>query len=182
MIYSPVLTKTDFVRRYNLGEFGNHSPTWQTIGEFTDSGYVGLVHIRNRVAGGPTYFDIPEYNVEDAYFALLERSGGSYYFSGMCPTDCTMIQGEVMRTPRGLYLYFSRVKKPMRASLLEGGQHAFGLYAKMLLQHFMDNNSWEWLNLLLDRYPDHVVEFTTLSKCWGTEPGFNSLFWEVRKY
>lgn len=187
---SPVLTKTDFVRRYNAGEFGNRSPSWSTIEEFeschsTPESLTGLYHLRNRVAGGPTRYNVSAKTFKDDFLWMTVEQGvrlRDIYVSEMCPTHLTQIQGEVMRTPEGLYLYYSQIKKPMRDSLKEGGREAKGLRAKMLLEHFMDTNSYEWLNTLLDQYPDHVVEFTTLSKCWGTNPGYNTLFWEVRYY
>jgi len=186
---SPVLTKTDFVQRYNAGEFGNRSPTWNSLQEFE----VGLAkwanndslyHLRNRVAGGPTKYNVSEDHYCSALQWMLDNGvkPQDIYVSEMCPTHLTQIQGEVMRTHEGLYLYYSQIKKPMRDSLREGGREAKGLRAKMLLEYYMDTNSYEWLNTLLDQYSEHVVEFTTLSKCWGTNSGYNTLFWEVRYY
>ena len=64
MEYKPVLNKKDFVKRYALGEFGNAAPTWETISEFLQSGYNrGLIHIRNRVVGGATYYNVESENV-----------------------------------------------------------------------------------------------------------------------
>ena len=60
----PVLTKKDFVRRYARGEFGNASPTWSTYWDWMQSKHwVGqqrqLYHIRNRIAGEKTWYDVP---------------------------------------------------------------------------------------------------------------------------
>ena len=57
-----------------------------------------------------------------------------------------------------------------------------GLSATQILQAKMNDLSWQWLNYLLEEYPDHVVEFSCFSKCWGTVPGYNTVFWEVRRY
>lgn len=190
----PVLSKEDFVRRYEAGEFGNHSPTWNNLKEFAEQGGSSypLVHIRNRVVGGPTWYDIPGERVEKLYSDIcfeVRQDGYAYqkcdpstlYFSAMCPTERTTIQGEVIELSTGeLRLYYSDVKKPMRDSLREGGRNVGNLEALTLLRRFMNPRSYGWLRWLLSAYPYHVVEFTCLDRCWGTEPGHNTLFWEVR--
>lgn len=100
----------------------------------------------------------------------------------MAPTELMLIQGEVQRTTQGLYLTYSRIRKPMRDALAEEQRHLFRLEAKILLYGNLDDNSLDWLNHLLDTYDDHVVEFSTYSKHWGTVPRYNTVFWEVRKY
>jgi hypothetical protein len=70
----------------------------------------------------------------------------------------------------------------MRDALKEESHEAHGLKAKMLLEHYLDAPSYNWLLGLLEWYPDHVVEFSCYGKKWGTVPGFNTIYWEVRKY
>lgn len=183
----PVNNKPDFVRRYKLGEFGNHSPSWDTVTEFLKSGYSGgLVHLRNRVAGGPTWYDVQPGDVHLMSNMIVSRSLARFedlYVSAMAPTSLTTFQGEVMENSIGqLSLYYSTVPEPMRASLLAGGKQVAGLHATMLLRHYLNSRSYSWLQWLLDAYPRHVVELSCYSKCWGTEPGFNTVFWEVRNY
>lgn len=182
MIPDPVLTKADFVRRYFNNEFGNRAPTWNTLKEFLASGYTGLVHIRNRVAGAPTWYDVPARDVVKKTEEVIAAGHNQLYFSGMCPTELTIIQGEVQRSINHLSLYYSCIPKPMRQSLIEGGIQVSGATAVVLLRSFMDASSYEWLDRLLDEYPDHVIEFTTLSRWWGTIPRRNTVFWEVRLY
>ncbi len=204
----PVLTKKDFVKRYAAGEFGNASPTWNTWQEVSASNYQGMVHLRNRVAGGPTWYNIPANYVEPVlyYVTTLDHKGTAakarayadynyklkypekpenIYFSGMAPTPKTLLQGEVMRDFRdgSLYLYYSQVKKPMRDALKEKAAEASGIVADHLLRRYLCPNSREWLYVLLDRYPNHVVEFSAYGEKWGTlAPLFNTCFWEVRHY
>lgn len=183
-VFPPVLTKRDFVERYGNGEFGNASPTWQTFGawlrETTDRDPKELYHLRNRVQAGETYYNL-------GWEACLFRwtsvpDAAQWYCSAMAPTSLTLLQGEVMQTDRGLYLYFSRVRKPMRDALREKPEEAIGIRAVTLLRHFLNAKSYDWLEVLLDRYPGHVVEFSAYGKCWGTLPGYNTVFWEVRNY
>lgn len=185
VIPNPVLTKKNFQERYAQGEFGNCSPTWETTGEFVLSGYEGLIHLRNRTAGGPTLYNVQSCNVVPVLLDFCKDYNlhpENFYISAMCPTHLTLFQGEVMRSYRHLDLYYSTIAKPMRQALQEGGKQCYGIAATKLLEHYLCPNSYDWLMGLLDRYEGHVVEFTTLSCFWGTVPNFNTLFWEVRLY
>ena len=182
----PVTTKEQFVRLYSQGHFGNRAPTWNTLEEYLESGYnQGLVHIRNRVAGAPTWYDIPPGEVLAKVGELVGLGGwkqNQLYFSGMAPTELTTIQGEVQRSIRHLDLYWSNVRKPMRQSLLEGGRQSYNLSARLLLERYLDPASYAWLEFLLEEYPEHVVEFSCYERNWGTLPNRNTVFWEVRRY
>lgn len=185
--YSPVLSKKDFVKRYEQGEFGNCSPTWNTTADFLADANMprfvsGLFHVRNRIAGGKTWYNVPFSKLIHTWREAVEEIGlHNVYLSAMCPTEKTILQGEVLQTEKGLYLLYSTVIAPMRQALAERPEQAVGLKAVSLLRQAMCPNSYEWLNILLERYPEHVVEFTSLSTRWGTLPNFNTLFWEVRK-
>ena len=181
----PVLSKRDFVKRYREGEFGNASPTWGTLEEFQSvPERLGLFHIRNRVAGGPTWYNIPASTVAYVWGQLLKRGipTSSLYISAMAPTEKTLFQGEVQQGLWGLDLTYTTVAKPMRDALQEETKYTRGLVAHRLLRWYLDDNSFIWLQHLLGEYPDHVVEFSTYSTCWGTVPGYNTVFWEIRKY
>ena len=183
-LYPPVKTKRDMVRRYQAGEFGNHSPSWDSYLDWAKE-HLGtdkfeLFHIRNRIAGGPTWYNVAKYLMADTWAAALRKSPSNLlYISSMAPTH--LLNGELMRTHEGLVLFYSAVQKPMRDSLKEGGREAKGLTAKLILQYYMNQRSYDWTMLLLDRYPDHVIEFTVVDRCWGTVPGFNALWWEIRR-
>jgi hypothetical protein len=181
--YRPVLTKKDFVDRYSRGEFGNHATTWLTLRQYHISGYCGLVHLRSRVAGGPTYYNLTSAALWITLNKVSTRSDYlNWYVSAMAPTSKTLFQGEVTRGLWGLELTYTHVAKPMREALEQSTRTTRGLEANLLLQHYLCPNSWDWMNVLLERYNDHVVEFSTYSEQWGTLPGYNTVFWEVRKY
>ncbi len=197
----PVLTKKDFVRRYAAGEFGNASPTWNGYLDwyydccYEGTHYVkksreGLYHIRNRVAGAETWYSIPagaplgDSNLWQCWYEVATKkyAPSQLYISLMAPTEKTLIQGEVMRGEWGLDLTYTTVAKPMRDALAERTQTARGIIASSILSRFLCPNSLTWLEHLLDEYPDHVVEFSTFSCNWGTVPGYNTVYWECRKY
>src|SRR5687768_4640924 len=117
----PVSTKANFVRRYQAGEFGNRAPTWENFVDWAMAHLGGdkleLFHIRNRVAGAMTWYDVPKYRMADDWAVATKLYDPSeLYISAMAPTHLTTIQGELLRSSRGLELYYSTVRKPMRQS------------------------------------------------------------------
>lgn len=179
-----VLNKQDFVRRFLQNEFGNRAPSWDTIGDY-EQWYINnrapvKVHLRNREAGGETYYNLETFEALCKWAGMANRS--LWYCSAMAPTQETIIQGEVQRGLWGLDLYYSTWLAPMREALQLQGVHANGVQALRLLQTTMNELSYEWLQHLLDTYPDHVVEFSTYGCEWGTVPGHNTVFWECRLY
>lgn len=179
--YPPVLAKKDFTLRYERGEFGNKSPTWLNPADFMRSGYLGLVHLRNKIAGGETHYNLSRNECLAKWLWFVNRE--DWYVSAMAPTKLTLLQGEVQRGDHnGLDLYYTTVAKPMREALAVWARQVSGTIALSILQRFLCPNSCEWINVLLDRYPDHVIEFSCYDCEWGTLPGFNTVFWEIRKY
>lgn len=198
MEYLPVRTKSDFSRRYRAGEFGNAAPGWDTVDEFLAYGRRefgtgpanGIYHLRNRLtAGGVGYYHL-SWSAAVARW-LEQKDRGGWYCAEQVPEEVQRtltLQGEVQQaipgTGRiGLELYYSTVPKVMREALHERAEQTHGLKALGLLRAALCPNSYEWLLELLDRYPGHVVEFSTFRKCWGTLfPRYNTIFWEVRLY
>lgn len=186
--FKPVLTKLDFVRRYQAGHFGNRAPTWDSLDALNKDLEAGfdwppdqLFHIRNRVANGPTWYDLYSWQMLDVW-TRLESQGlaSSLYISCMAPTSKTIFQGEVRQSENHLDLYYSKIAKPMRASLLEGGVQVRGILALSLLRLHCDPSSFDWIQELLDTYQDHVIEFSCYSVNWGTIPNRNTVIWECR--
>lgn len=186
---NPVLSKADFVRRYALGEFGNASPTWQTVDDLLSlarkypwpTEVPGLYHLRNRVAGGATYYNLGWSACVTKWMDQPDRA--AWYVSAMAPTDRTTLQGEVYRAETGLALTYSTVARPMREALAAESIQVSGIMASFLLRRHLCPNSYDWLNELLERYDGHVVEFSAYSVPWGTlYPLFNTCFWECRLY
>lgn len=179
----PVLTKFDFVHRFSQGEFGNRGPMWDTVQDFLklDRPPKGLLHLRNRVAGGPTWYNLTYQQLITRCQELRDVS--SYYVALMAPTEQTVCQGEVFQSDdRGPALYYSTIAKPMRDALKENAKHVYGIRAIETLKFYVDPPSYDWLQVLLERYPSHVVEFSTYSVEFGTVPGMRTVVWEVRAY
>lgn len=181
----PVLTKRDFATRYEANEFGNRAPTWNSYEEWRKDHGLGLFHIRNKVTGGETWYNVLAGSVGYLYYKIVNE--GKYkpedlYFSAMAPTAKTIFQGEVFRSYRHLSLFYSCLPLTMREGLAKDGKQVYGLEASLLLKHYLDMVSYNWLQHLLDTYDEHVIEFSTYGVKWGTVPGMNTIYWEVRKY
>lgn len=179
--FPPITSKQQFVREYKKGTFGNRAPTWDTLEEYLRSNYRGgLLHLRNRVAGGETFYDLSPGELVEKWDRIDNPK--NFYCSAMAPHDKGLIQGEIQLGVTGLELYWAPALVPMREALAKEGKQVRGLLAVSLLKENLCPNSWEWLNVLLDRYPEHVIEFSSFSVCWGTLPNFNTVVWEVRLY
>ena len=182
--YRPVLTKRDFVRRFLRDEFGNRGQNWNTLEEFLASGYRGLVHVRNRQAWAPSFYNIPSENVPAEWSKAHKIGNAGWYLAAMAPHHRNLLQGEVRCSPRGLELYGTKARGlPMRDALKAEEFSVQGIIALAELKKALCPNSMEWLRELLNRYPGHVIEFSSFSCPWGTlYPNYNTAFWEVRLY
>lgn len=173
-IRTPVLSKADFARRYAAGEFGNHSPTWPDLSTFYWQ--PGKRYGLRSTAGGGGF---NRYDLCGPKVLHLWRPG--LYISEMAPRLYTL-NAEVMIDCWGIHLTYSTVNAPMRTAMDISQKTAVGLRAQALLGTKLNDASQHWLSRLLCDYPGHVIELSTFGRCWGSEPGYNTVFWEVRKY
>ncbi len=174
-----VLTKHEFYRKFLAGDFGNRADQWMTVDAFEAGGYAGPVGIRSLRPGGLCLYHVPAAAVRATVAARWPD--GQYNISPMMPDEHILIQGELARTP-DWDLYYSHVQKPMRVALAEDPRRAAGLRARLILRHFLDADSYADLELLLERYPDAAIEFSTYAVHVGVIPGRNTIIWEVRNY
>jgi hypothetical protein len=178
-MFPPVCTKHDFIRRFRRGEFGNRGPVWDSLEEFRAARYRGKVHLRNRIAGGSTHYNLSP----EKCSALWPRLGRGYFAAAMAPHEANLLQGEARHGIGGLELYYSTVQNlPMRDALAARAETVAGIIAVNLLKSVFCPNSLDWFYVLLDRYPEHVIEFSCFSRYWGTVPRENVVIWEVRQY
>lgn len=188
----PVLSKTDFARRYIQGEFGNASPSWQdrevfaeeTAGDyFLKDGTINLYSLRSSKSSDKTLYNADRLKVLIAWKQLERKGITGWYASRMAPTKETVFNAELYVCPeKGLRLFYATGPHTMKEGLKLNGRELTGLSAKLFLQVKMPHRDYEWLMYLLEEgYPDHVIEFTTYSRTFGTVPGFKTVYWEVRK-
>jgi hypothetical protein len=182
----PIRTKAQNYRLWQGGEYGNKLRAWENIAAWRCSGFTGLVAFRVREGrgAGPCVYAIHP----AAYLRTLDtfsRAGIAFdriMVNEMAPR-CEILQGEYSNDSLGSREFlFSRVRLCMREALLCNRQIAHGLRSDLLLCAAMTPSSYADWRLLLDRYPNHVLEVSVYEHCLGDIPGRNALVWEVRQY
>lgn len=174
--------KLQMYELYEKGEFGNKFPCWNSLEDYLASGYEELVALRHKTNGMGGFF-LPDLGKEEVKREIKNRNLGrnEIHITACAPDELRTIQGEVMQSEDYFTLFYSHLKKPMRQALMEGGIHSKGFHSHITLQMYMDRSSFENMNELFYKYPDHVIEFTCFRKSVG-ELRWNTVFWEVRHY
>ena len=168
-------TKQDFYARYIKGEFGNRPLTWLTGKDMWASGYRGLCTIRGMdVDSGESIrrFNVPAAEARTTKNPLNES-----------PDDQRIVlQGEVGKFGEGWFAIMStQAGQPNQAAVRDpASKRAHGTVAKQILRYYLYED-YDWLEHLVEDYPDSVVEFTTYDYRLGIL-GERTLFWEVRGY
>lgn len=187
----PVLTKAEWYRRAATGEFGNGLPRFHDLAEWWEHplGYAkcelwGVQH--TTIPGYPgTRLNVPR---DDVVFQIRDTFDGprvfNYCISPMVHQFGTVLwEGDIMRGVDGLSCHgHARPEKGTWRKHMAKPDVWKGSAATAFLRHVLNGNSYDDLELLLDGYPDHVIELSALSRCYGTCPGRNSVIWEVRRY
>lgn len=168
---------------YNKGAFGNKLRTWDSLQALHNSSYKGTVSIRvaGVTGGNPCFYEVPTAEVERV---ISDNNLNNFYINESAPDDKLLIQGEVMRDVygRGIAIYYSKLKCPMRLALLAKGESANGIRALEILRMYLTPSSFDDLLAILDNYEDSVVEFSAYGKNLGDCRGRNTIIWEVRNY
>lgn len=172
-----VKSKAENYALLKAGAFGNTNPSWETLEEFLLADWRGEVAIRSKKPGG--VFRAHLQPGEVAGFLCHYPEG--YNISPMLPDRHRTFQGEIGRTPEWCLLY-SLEKCHSREAFRRSGRWVHGLTAISLVKHFFNENSYDDFLLLVEQYPDSVIEFSALSICYGTVPHRNVVIWEVRNY
>lgn len=182
-----IKTKAQMYDLYEQGAFGNKLRTWDSVEDLLLSSYTGSVTARylGDSGGGLAHYRIP---VEEVLGWMVDevKSKGldptKVRFNESAPDDRLVIQGEVMRTHKGLVLRYSRMKTMMRKALAEDTNHAYGLEAKLILKSDLMPASYYDIMCLMEQYQDAVIEFSTYEMPVGNGRARNTAIWEVRHY
>jgi hypothetical protein len=192
-----ITSKAEGIALFKRGAFGNTIRQWDSPATAIAAGYTGSLVVRSTRPASPYC----RYGIGHAAAeALIAEAVAAGYrpdemyvneFVDDDPSVVRILQGEVCRGPGGLWLNYTTLDLPMRPALAQGGRHAYGLQAKMLLQSHLDPGSYDELMDLLDTFDDctnrgmptsHVVEFSCWGQWIGDVPGRNSILWETRAY
>jgi hypothetical protein len=185
----PVTGKRRNYELWTSGAYGNRLRAWRSVEDWRLSGFTGPVALR-ELGGGDghcSYNLLPNHvDTELRWWKFLGVRAENIMVNEQAPDDRLVVVGEYHHDPLpdGSFRHFfhSRVRKPMREALREGGQVATGLRAAAILRGAMTDRSWRDFGELALAYPGHVIEVSVYDHCLGDLPGRNSLVWEVRRY
>lgn len=176
-----LISKPQMYVLYEGGAFGNKLKTWTGLENFCNSGFAGEVSVRTAVAGGGK----TKYRVKSAEVAALAAEWGmssQMCFNESAPDEHLAMQGEIYRSPYGLYLRWNDTPNLKFREAMLLAEHSYGLQATTLLQQHLTPSSLADLLAILDAHEDHVVEFSAYRMPLGDIPGRNTIVWEVRLY
>jgi len=175
-----VRTKSDFLRRWQKGEFGNRLRVWENINEID----CPLVGIRYKIQESKfMVYGVARSDVAERVSAMVSQGASRelFYFGEAAPDEDLILQGELQQSVGHYDLCYSTVKDRMRVAM-KHQQYCSGLQVVHTLRNHCTEGSYHDLMQLLEDYPDHIVEFSVYRYCLGDTPGRNTLIWEVRKY
>lgn len=189
----PVTNKTEMYRRLNAGEFGNTVPRWPAVREWNAEKPAGVtkwgVQTAGKAGGGPQRMNVPTREVPEVVGEFLGR-GYPVWISPMIDGFARVtLWADIWLSPTGLYVrgieypdtdagWTWRTYMQNPAYFTEWT----GVAARTILDRHLNPNSRDDLSVLLDEYPDHVIELSATDKCFGTVKGRNCVVWEVRAY
>ena len=188
-----VARKTQNHRLWQSGAYGCRLRSW-SLAEWLRGGRAGRWVLRTLGAGGGSCcYGLYAYEVAAVAGVWVGRGVPSDVITvdEEAPADAAILQGEYYNEvflddggyPTSDYLHYSRERSHMREALRHAPEPAArGLRARLLLREVMTPASLEDWEILVERYPGHVLEISVYDRCLGDLPGRNALVWEVRKY
>ncbi|HEY3780911.1 MAG TPA: hypothetical protein VGL56_07505 [Fimbriimonadaceae bacterium] len=171
---------------YIRGRFGNSLAVWPDLDSYFTSPFSRNVVLRYKGKAGGAWvaYEVQRKDVADMAKKWVNEGADPCLITlnESAPDDKLMVQGEVMRSTNYLSLRYSFFRGPMRVALAKSQEHAEGLKALAILEHYVDPSSLDDLWDLLDVFDGAVVEFSTWSIDVGVVPHRNTVIWEVRHY
>jgi hypothetical protein len=137
---------------------------------------IGIRHVGSYASGGKSF----RTSRDKAYRYLKQHRSEGILFDEAANDDWMTFQGEVMPDESHLYLRYSTRACHQRELWASGiYEHAWGLRASMLLQKYMDTDSWININEIMCDYHFPIVEFACFDRPVGVLRT-NVVIWEVR--
>jgi hypothetical protein len=182
-----VAGKAQNYRLWQGGFYGNKLRAWRTLPDLYNSDYRGNTTIRylGDVGGQWCRYDVPFDLVGPATHELMCDGADidRIMYNEALPDESLVLQGELWTgADAWLWMRYSTVCKKMRDALAETTQFSSGLKSLNLLKSHMSPSSFSDLEVLIERYRDHAIEFSVCSCPFGNTAGRNAVVWEVRSY
>ena len=180
--------KAAFYAEQRANRCGNYYPQWYSYGELLNSGYTGLLSVRDLTKGGrsETTREMHKVLVDDVPCDLRCNGVGVAFFP--TPRDSHLtFQGEYSENGGFPELRYTFVKEPMLDAFKEQSLRATKVTARWLLRKYLDAPSLETVDELVSQHTDlsnvytPVIEFSCYDVAVGAW-GRNTVIWEVRNY
>lgn len=187
-----VSNKAEMYRMLHRGDFGNTVPMWFDVKEWWNyvyNNFSSAKHswwgVRSLTPGGPCELNVAIWDVRTISYHI-QQSGHKINISPMIDRIVNVTMwANILRSPSGLIVECIeypdkasnwRVEMPTKAKTYQNTA------ANMLLRKHLNPSTLDDLGILLDKYPDAVVELSATESEFGTVPGRNAIIWEVRNY
>ncbi len=179
---APVRTKRQSARLFARGVFGNNIRTWESIDAVRREGYDGLLVLRTArgaLGGGRAVYDL---TVNAAAKVPFDPSVNYFNEQVNHPDNPVVINGECMRTHRGLELTYNTVDLPMRPALKHPDVcSVHGLVALEVMRTLVCPQGLSAIEEVLEMFDGHVIEFSTFTRRFGSL-NWRTVIWEVRAH
>lgn len=183
-----VADKASMFRLLQEGAFGNTTPQWFSV-EAWQSDRLGartggLWGIRSAATSGGdkrTKLNVPVEEVPGLVQQWFPGGGGQ--ISPMVDHSATL-RAHVHRDHQGTQLWYVEGLRQVswREAFAIHSRRCERTAAELILRRHLNENSFDDLHALLDRFDGHIVELTAMDRCYGTVPHRNTVIWEVRDY
>lgn len=187
-----VTRKSQMYAMLSAGDFGNTIPQFYSVEEWAyspDSSRYKLWGVRSAKQSMHPACRLNCPSSEVAAYADKHFADGPNISMMVDAVAQVTAWLEIWRSPTGLYVqgienpptwygwnWRNSMNDPQRLKRWENTA------ARNVLARNLNENSFQDLHDLLDRYDDHVVELSALNRCIGTIPHRNAVVWEVRLY
>lgn len=193
-----VSNKAEMYRMLHRGDFGNTVPMWFDPWEWWEMIYskIQLGHridgsplhwwgVRSLTPGGPCFLNAGWWDVKNIAYNI-RNLGYEINISPMIDRIVNVTMwANILRSNSGLVLecieYPDRASN-WRAEMPTKAKTYQNTAANILLRKHLNPNTLDDLEILLDKYPDAVVELSATESEFGTVLGRNAIIWEVRNY
>lgn len=174
-------SKKDNIRALQEGLFGNAPRQWQTMDDVVTAVDDAPIVVRPRTPGGRCWYEI---SVMEWFLTFCHDTWfdpADYYFNEPIDPKTVTLNAEITHLNGEVVLHYSQLPNHMRPALLYFGAHAYGLEALLIMRHLACDKGRDTIEELLELYPNHVIEFTCMTKPYGTL-GWKTVIWEMRNY
>lgn len=185
-----IRSKSEMYEKLHKGEFGNTVPMWFNCVKWQESPEYHIYQwwgVRCLTPGGPCFLNVTRKDVA-RFCNVITVAEYDYNISPMIDRVVNVtLWANIWDSPSGLVVE-GIMNPPQTASwrdLMPDPNHYIrwerSAAVALLLNH-LNPNSLDDLYILLDKYPEHVVELSATEQQFGTVPGRNAVIWEVRNY